>query len=140
MTQKQAETVANEQAQPRSPAEWITFGIACAILAAVVGMVGLLWVDETRKQPPDVAVVRSGNIRQASGQFYLPFSVTNSGGTTAESVQVMADLVVNGEVAESGEQQIDFLSGGETEEGAFVFTRNPQAGEVVLRIASYKLP
>jgi uncharacterized protein (TIGR02588 family) len=140
MTQKQAETVANEQAQSRSPVEWVTFGIASAILAIVVCMVGFLWLDETRKQPPDVAVVRSGNIRQATGQFYLPFSVTNSGGTTAESVQVMADLVVEGEVVESGEQQIDFLSGGETEEGAFVFTRNPQSGEVVLRIASYKLP
>ncbi|MBD2089924.1 TIGR02588 family protein [Microcoleus sp. FACHB-1515] len=132
--------IANPRSEPRSLAEWTSFGIASAILAAIVGMVGWLWRDEARQQPPEIAVERSGEIRSVSGQFYVPFSVINSGGGTAESVQVMGDLVVNGEVQESGEQQIDFLSGGETEEGAFVFSENPQNGEVVLRIASYKLP
>lgn len=137
MTKK---SIANPPSEPRSIAEWISFAIASTILAAIVGAIGWLWLDEARQQPPEIAVERSGEVRKASSQFYVPFSVTNSGGSTAESVQVMADLVVNGEVKESGEQQIDFLSGGETEEGAFVFSENPQNGEVVLRIASYKLP
>ena len=45
-----------------------------------------------------------------------------------------------GEEEQEGEQQIDFLSGGETAEGAFVFTLDPAAGELELRVASYKLP
>lgn len=138
MTDRQP--IANSPSEPRSIAEWTSFGIATAILAAIVGLVGWLWLNESRQQPPEITVERSGQVRASSDQFYVPFSVTNSGGGTAESVQVMGELVVNGEVKESGEQQIDFLSGGETEEGAFVFSENPQSGEIVLRVASYKLP
>jgi uncharacterized protein (TIGR02588 family) len=53
---------------------------------------------------------------------------------------VIAELRINGEVEESGEQQIDFLASGEMEEGAFVFSRDPRKGELVVRVASYKLP
>jgi len=70
----------------------------------------------------------------------VPFTVTNTGGETAESVQIIAELRVNGEVLESGDQQIDFLSSGETQEGAFIFSRNPSQGQLIVRPSSYKLP
>jgi uncharacterized protein (TIGR02588 family) len=63
--------------------------------------------------------------------------VTNDGAETAESVQVLAELEIDGKVVESGEQQVDFLSKGEREEGAFIFSRNPQSGKLTIRIASY---
>jgi uncharacterized protein (TIGR02588 family) len=53
---------------------------------------------------------------------------------------VIAELRINGKIEEVGEQQIDFLSSGETEEGAFVFSRDPRNVELVVRVASYKLP
>jgi len=121
----------------RSPAEWTTFGIALIILAAVIGFVLYDWFS-AKKQPPILAV-RSEPIQVFQGQFYVPFKVTNTGGDTAETVQVTAELRVNGAV-EEGEQQIDFLAGNETEEGAFVFSRDPRQGELSLRVASYKLP
>jgi len=124
----------------RSFPEWITFGISSFILAIIVGLVIYIWMGEQNQQPPRISAVNEGKIREAYGQFYVPFSVTNTGGGTAESVQVIAELKVNGKVEESGEQQIDFLSGGEKQEGAFVFSRNPREGELVLRVASYKLP
>lgn len=124
---------------PRSPAEWVTFGIATSILAAIIGLVFYSWLAKPN-QPPLLSITRNSEIREHQGQFYVPFAVANEGTETAESVQVIAELRVNGEVEESGEQQIDFLSGGETEEGAFVFSRNPRDGEVTLRVASYKLP
>jgi uncharacterized protein (TIGR02588 family) len=124
----------------RTVAEWITFGIASVILAVIVGLVIYIWMGEQNQQPPTIFAVSDGKIREAAGQFYVPFSVTNTGGGTVESVQVLAELRINGKVEESGEQQIDFLSGGEKEEGAFVFSRNPREGELVIRVASYKLP
>lgn len=130
----------SQQQHPRSLAEQTTFGIAALILAVLVGLVLYIWSDEQKQQPPDITISSQGTVREASGQFYVPFEIENIGGGTAESVQVIAELRINGEVEESGEQQIDFLSGGETEEGAFVFSRNPQEGELVLRVASYKLP
>jgi uncharacterized protein (TIGR02588 family) len=121
------------------PAEWVTFAISLVIVLCVVGLVLFAWLTQDR-QPPVISIVRSEPIREVQGQFYVPFKITNTGGGTAEAVQVIGELRINGQVAEGGEQQIDFLSGGETEEGAFVFTRNPQDGEIALRVASYKLP
>jgi uncharacterized protein (TIGR02588 family) len=127
------------QKPDRSPAEWTTFSIALFILAMIVGLVLYKWFTQTNR-PPVVSVTPKLEIREAPGQFYVPFSVKNTGGETAESVQVIAELRINGEVEEAGEQQIDFLASGETEEGAFVFSRDPRKGELVIRVASYKLP
>jgi uncharacterized protein (TIGR02588 family) len=124
---------------PRSPAEWTSFGIALLILATIVGLVIYQWLTQ-KNQPPILSVRTSSEMRQIPGQFYIPFEVKNIGGETAESVQVIAELRINGEVEESGEQQIDFLASGETEEGAFVFSRDPRQGELSMRVASYKLP
>lgn len=123
----------------RSPAEWTTFGIALSILAVVVGLVIHNWLT-MKRQPPVLTIKHESKTVQAvQGQFYVPFTVTNTGGETAESVQVIAELQLNG-LEESGEQQIDFLAGDETAQGAFVFSRDPRQGELILRVASYKLP
>ncbi|MBW4562146.1 MAG: TIGR02588 family protein [Mojavia pulchra JT2-VF2] len=127
------------QHQKRSPAEWVTFITASFILAVIVSLVGYTWLND-KNQPPIVSVTKKQTIREIDGKFYVPFEVVNTGGDTAESVQIMAELEINGKVTETGEQQIDFLSGGEKEEGAFIFTRNPNQGQLTIRVASYKLP
>ncbi|MEH2441592.1 TIGR02588 family protein [Nostoc sp. 'Peltigera membranacea cyanobiont' 213] len=128
-----------EQKPKRSIAEWVTFGISSLILAIIVSLVGYTWLNE-KNQPPILSVTKKEIIREINGQFYVSFEVVNSGGDTAESVQIMAELVINGKVTETGEQQIDFLSSGESEEGAFIFSKNPRQGELNMRVGSYKLP
>ncbi|MBN3873434.1 TIGR02588 family protein [Nostoc sp. JL33] len=128
-----------EQQSKRSIAEWVTFSVASLILAIIVSLVGYTWLNE-KNQPPILSVTKKQTIREIDGQFYVPFEVVNSGGDTAESVQIMAELLINGKVTETGEQQIDFLSTGESEEGAFIFSQNPRQGQLNLRVASYKLP
>ncbi|MHC0061472.1 TIGR02588 family protein [Nostoc sp. UIC 10890] len=128
-----------EQRPKRSIAEWVTFSIASFILAIIVSLVGYTWLNE-KNQPPILAVTKKETIREIDGQFYVPFEVVNSGGDTAESVQIMAELLIDGKVTETGEQQIDFLSSGESEEGAFIFSKNPRQGQLNLRVGSYKLP
>lgn len=128
-----------EEKPLRSPAEWISFSIALLILTAVVGLVVYQWITQ-KQEPAMLSVTQKNEVQRTPGQFYVPFSVTNTGGETAELVQVIAELRINGKVEETGEQHIDFLSSGETEEGAFVFSRNPREGEVIVRVASYKLP
>lgn len=129
----------DQQRPKRSAAEWITFSIASLILAVLVGLVLYTWSTK-KDQPPVLSVAPAGADRTAPGQFYIPFEVTNTGGETAETIRVIAELEVNGEVVEEGEQEIDFLAKGEKEEGAFVFSRNPRKGKLTLRVAGYKLP
>lgn len=122
----------------RSPAEWVTFLVASAMLLAVVGLVVYDWLG-TPDTPPELHVTQ-GDIRTAGAHFYVPFTVENTGGDTAHTVQIIAELTVDGDIVEDGEQQIEFLSGGETAHGAFVFTEDPQSGELMLRAASYTAP
>lgn len=124
---------------PRNLAEWVTFSIASLILGTIVGLVIYSWVTK-QERPPAFAINQGKEVRESQGQFYIPFEISNTGGKTVESVQIVAELRVNGQLEESGDQQIDFLSEDETEEGAFVFRQDPRKGELTVRVASYKLP
>jgi uncharacterized protein (TIGR02588 family) len=129
----------NAQRHQRSPAEWLTFGVAALIVLLIAGLVVYDWISAP-SSPPVIELTQSEEIRAEGGQFYVPFTVTNSGGDTAEAVQLIAELSVDGEVVEDGEQQIDFLAGKETQEGAFVFSQDPRQGELTLRVGSYQEP
>jgi uncharacterized protein (TIGR02588 family) len=126
------------KALPQSPAEWVSFSVASAVLLGVLGTVSYLGVRDRNQQPPLLEVTSS--VEQRQDKYYVPFTVVNSGGETAEAVQIIAELRVNGELSEWGDQQIDFLSSQEEIKGAFVFTQDPQAGELTVRVASYIEP
>lgn len=124
--------------KPQSVAERISFWLASAVLLAVLSGVGYLWVRDRNQEPPMLEVTSS--LEQRQGQYYVPFTVTNLGGTTATMVQVMAELRVGGALVEWGDQQINFLSSQEEASGTFIFTRNPSEGELTIRVASYQQP
>ncbi len=124
--------------KPQSVAEKISFVIASVILLAVLGGVGYLWVRDRNQDPPVLQV--TSKTTQREGRYYVPFTVTNVGGETAAAVQVVAELRVEGALVEWGDQQIDFLSSQEEVEGSFLFLRNPNAGELTVRVASYQSP
>ena len=128
----------NPDSASQSPAEWISFLIASAILVSVLGTVVYLWVRDRNSQPPELAV--TSTIETRRGKYYVPFTVTNSGDETAAAVQIIAELRINGVVVEWGEQTIDFLSSQEEKKGAFIFTREPRPNELTVRTASYQEP
>lgn len=123
----------------RSLPEKVSFSLSLAIVGILIALIGYTWITGDAN-PPILSVVTNTEIRQANQQYYVPFSITNSGGETAESVEVMAELSFNDQVIETGTQQIDFLSRQEKRSGEFIFSRDPQQGELKIRVASYKLP
>lgn len=129
----------NPSDESRSWAEKLSSMIASLIVITLLGLVIYSW-RTGKDTPPILNLIETETIRQEQGQFYVPFTVKNEGGKTAESVQVIGELYLDGEIIESGEQQIDYLSGGESASGAFIFSQNPQQGELKIRVASYKLP
>jgi uncharacterized protein (TIGR02588 family) len=123
----------------RSLAEWVTFWVSALIVLVLVGLIFYDWqVNQSRPPAFDVAV--SDAIRITDGRYYVPFAITNTGGHIANGVQVTAELHTPDAEDETGEQQIDFLSGHETKAGSFVFSHNPQEGNLTVRVASYRLP
>lgn len=128
-----------DQRPPRSFAEWISFSVALCIVSVIAALIVYVWVSD-RDRPAVLDLQQTEPIRETDGKFYIPFELANSGGETVESVQVIAELQMSGEVVESGDLQFDFLSQGEKESGVFIFKRNPREGQLVLRVSSYKIP
>ena len=122
----------------RGTAEWAVSAIAGAILLTVAGAIGWLWVQP--REPALVNVSAPEVSRRSDGRSYASAEVRNDGDETAEAVQVVAELTVDGETVADGEQIVDFLSGGETHEVVFVFDDMAPEAEVLLRVASFTVP
>ena len=128
-----------DERPPRTAAEWWTFGIAIALLATVVAVILASWAFGVTGPP--VLEARPTGPAEAQGTAYrVPFEVENSGGEAATSVQVVAELTIDGELVGEGEQSVSFLSGGERERGAFLFDQDPGRGVLTIRVASYARP
>ena len=123
----------------RSLAEKVSFFISLSIVTIIVALVCYTWLTGDTN-PPVLSVTTGTEIRKANQQYYVPFTVSNSGGATAESVEIVSQLLSENGNIESGSQQIDFLSRKEKRDGEFIFSHDPQQGQLVIRVASYKLP
>ncbi|MFK8186160.1 MAG: TIGR02588 family protein [Phormidesmis sp.] len=123
----------------RSLAEWITLSISTLVLTLIVGLVLYDW-QLSKNLPPAFQIEVTEKARLTAGRYYVPFTLRNTGGRIARTVQVIAELDLPDGTAESGEQQFDFLSGNERKKGSFVFEHNPQDGTLVIRVASFGLP
>jgi uncharacterized protein (TIGR02588 family) len=124
---------------PRTTAEWWTFTVAVTLIGSVVGLILLSWATGP-SGPPIVQARQTGPPVREAGVFRVPFEVRNDGGETATDVQVSAELTIGGRVEGEGEQSVMFLSGGEVEQGEFLFDSDPNLGRLSIGVASYAHP
>ena len=125
--------------KPWTPAEIAAVSVSAAILLVVVIAVLYLWAFSA-DEPPLLQATQAGPVREAGGSFYVPIEVRNDGDMAVTGVSVSAELEVGGELVESGELQFEWLSGGASEPGTFVFSQDPSSGELVIRVGSYRIP
>ncbi len=121
-----------------SSAERASFIISLFIVSILFFLVCFAWVTGDNN-PPILSVETGSDIRHIKQQYYVPFTITNSGGETVESAEIVAKLLFNSD-EETGRQQVNFLSRQEERSGEFIFNHNPKEGKLVVRVASYKLP
>ncbi len=121
----------------RTTAEWVTFAVSAVILLGVIGLIAVQLTGGQRDAAPKAE--RVGPVRVIDGQHFVAVEVTNDGDATAANVQVTATLLVDGEAIE-GDQTIDFLAGGETEDLVFVFDDPPDDGELTVAVSGYGVP
>jgi uncharacterized protein (TIGR02588 family) len=121
----------------RSGPEWIIFGASAAIVAGVVGVLVVLAFRTADPAAPTADT--PGSAEQIGNQFLVPVDIVNQGDRAAAEVQVVAELTINGTTT-SGDQVVDFLGGGETQELTFVFTDDPADGELVITVTGFAAP
>ena len=129
----------SEERNGRSVAEWTTLIIGVVLIVGLVGLVTYLYVSGGNQPPAIVATPLDQEIRHEEGAYFLPIAVTNRGDQTAEDVMIQAELAAGQEAPEMSEFTIDFLAGGETEEGTAVFSTDPLAGELTIDVASFRI-
>lgn len=117
----------------RTPLEWVSFGVTAAIVVAVVAAIG--WIGLQPDDPADIEVRVTGEPRVSGELAYVEAEVRNRGDHTAEAVHVVAEVGDQ----EMGDQEIDFLSGGEVEQVVFVVERD-DADRIAVRVASFSEP
>jgi uncharacterized protein (TIGR02588 family) len=122
--------------EPRSTAEWWSFSISLAVLAVIVA---LLVVQAVEGGSPAEPVASVSSVTAAAGSFHVAVEVVNEGGRAAAEVQVSATLVVDGQEA-TGDQVVDFLGADERASLMFVFTDDPDAGELTVDVTSFAVP
>ena len=123
----------------RTRAEWATFTVAIGLIAAIVGVILVSWVTGA-SGPPVLRATQSEPTVHQGAVYRVPFEVRNEGGEAATSVQVVAELTIDGTLEGAGEQSFMFLSGGESEEGEFFFDKDPALGELTIEVTSYARP
>lgn len=121
----------------RSTAEWTTFAVSSLVLLALLVTV-VLQAARSDRPPAPVAAVE-GPVERRGRHFHVPVTVTNEGDETAEAVQVLVSLDIDGETIDA-DQTIDFLAGGDHRDLVFVFDHDPADGELAVRITGFTVP
>lgn len=118
----------------RSRAEWVVFTAAAVVLGVVLTLVAWQWI--ARNDPADVSVEVAG-IERRNDAFLVSVDVHNDGDRAATDVGVSAELDIDGDVT-AADDSIEFLAGGRTETIEFLFPADPAAGELDVRITSFR--
>ncbi|MCA1579211.1 MAG: hypothetical protein LC794_17825 [Acidobacteria bacterium] len=122
-------------AAPESTAEWLSLGVSLMILLAFVGAIIWLWIYQPTG--PAQFNIQRGVVRNETGLFHLPVTITNTGGLAVGEVRVEGKLNNHGQ-EEITATTINFLPVRAHEEVVLVF-RNEPSGAVV-QVVSYHQP
>ncbi|MGE3268287.1 MAG: hypothetical protein AB7P40_06035 [Chloroflexota bacterium] len=124
----------------RSVAEWATLGLSSLIVAGLVGLTLYFFVTAPT-DPAKVAVdLRLTELYEADGRFYVPVTIRNTGGQTAQDALVRVTLTDPAGHAETGELQVEFLAGGGSSRGVVSFGADPRQGQLAAGLVSFLEP
>lgn len=130
----------SESGSKRTTAERITLVISTLILVGILGLA--TWAQMRVGDAPAAIDVEAHleQVRETDSGYYVPITITNTGGLTAQDVTVTGDLDLGEGQPETGEVVIAFLAGGESEKAELVFTTHPNEGEFTVGATSFVEP
>jgi len=123
----------------KNPLEWLVFGGSLLILLFVLGYLAVQALQPAPDAPDIVVRYRADPSGTQPHRYRL--MVQNTGGRTAEEVQIEAAIVRDTQVIEAAGLLLTFVPKESEEEGWVNFSRKPAPGEsLVVRVLSYQSP
>lgn len=122
-------------AAPKSIAEWVSLAVALIILLVFVAAILWLWIHQPTG--PALFKIERGLVRNETGLFHLPVTITNIGGSAVGQVRVEGKLNNEGR-EELTATTIDFLPVRAQEEVVLIFRGEPSGA--LVQVVSYRRP
>lgn len=126
----------SDERPPRTSAEWVTFGVALALL---LGVLAAILSDAVREAAPAHPVAVVGETLRVGDVFHVAVTVENRGDKAATDVQVVATLQRDGRTVEA-DQVVDFLAGDDDAELTFVFDEDPSQSQLSVAVTGFSAP
>jgi uncharacterized protein (TIGR02588 family) len=118
--------------------EWIVAGVGLVLVAGVIGFL-LYEALSSNRLPPDVKLSVDSVVQTRNG-FLVRITAVNSGGITAEGVDIEGELRSGTEPVERSQTTIDYLPPRSQKKAGLFFTRDPRQLELHVRPLGYEEP
>jgi uncharacterized protein (TIGR02588 family) len=118
----------------------VTSIISVLVIIGTFALAG--WANAHSGEGPPVIEVQAhmDRVRETESGFYLPITVENTGGLTAQDVVVTGELDTGEGEPETADIIIAFLSGSEKETAEIIFTSDPNEGDFTIGPTSFVNP
>lgn len=119
--------------------EWIA---AATGLLVALGMVGTLLAEGVTvgDDPVPLLAASAHSVKPAGRHHVVTVRLTNASGRTAAAVQVEGVLKRGAEAVETSNATIDYVPGHSEARGGLMFTADPRAHRLELRVTGYEHP
>lgn len=130
----------SENTSGRTSAEKITLVFSLLVLVLIVSLAAWANAQVGNKEPLIEVEIHLENTRETDSGYYVPITVVNSGGLTAQDVVVTGELDIGEDEPQTAEITITYLAGGESAEAELVFSSNPREGDLTVDPTSFVYP
>ncbi|MGY1634642.1 hypothetical protein ACI784_23320 [Geodermatophilus sp. SYSU D01186] len=119
-------------------AEYVAGALGGLLVLALVGFLAYQALG-ARETGPELAVVVTG-VEETGADWTVYFQAVNSGGHTAEGVQIEGAVLRAGRPVDRASSSIAYLPAHSSRAGALVFSTDPASGELEVGPVGYRLP
>lgn len=132
-------SAAGSSAEEKTPhwIEWVTGTISAALVLLMIGLIS--WEVFTQEEAaPDLSVSVTSHSAVENGHR-VTFDIANKSTTTAADVTVRGEII-SGDVVEETEVTFDYVAAESRSSGALLFSSDPGAHELRIRVLGYTDP
>lgn len=133
MTESPDRTEDRQEQQPdgTSPGEYVVGALGALLVLLLVGFLGYQAIV-ARETGPELSVAVTG-VELAPAGYAVHFELVNSGGETAEAVQLGGALVRRGRPVEQASTTVDYVPPDSVRAGALLFSIDPRTAQLQIR-------